>query len=86
MDLNVSAGSAYLIAQGAADELQAASAYRQANDRTEDAHSHRRQERGAEYEQSDAQPGFQADQSGGNVARLHAGCLRLHEDPSFPLQ
>ena len=33
-----------------------------------------------------ASPASSADQHGGDVARLHAGWLRPHEDPSFPLQ
>src|SRR6185503_6563272 len=73
MDLNVSASSPYLSPQRATDELEPAAPYAEAHDRTEDAHPHRRQERRAEHEQPDAQPGLQADESGGGVAGLHAG-------------
>jgi hypothetical protein len=86
MGSNVSASGAQLRAEGAADELEPALAYCESNDSTEDGHAHWRQQGRAECEQADAQPYFQADQGGGDVARLHAGWLLPHRERSFPLQ
>src|SRR5215216_3197148 len=81
MGSNVSASGAQLRAECAADELEPSLAHRQPNDGTEEGHAHRGQQRGPEAEQPDAQPGLEADQGGGDVARLHAWCLLPNRDP-----
>src|SRR3954470_19079325 len=81
MGSNVSAGGAQLRPQGAADQLQAALAHRQADGRSEEGHPHRGEQRRSEREQADAEPHLEADQCRGDVARLHAGSVLLHADP-----
>src|SRR5215211_4623238 len=85
MGSNVSASGSEPRAQRAPDELQPAASDPESDHGTEEAQRHGRKEGRPEREQADPEPGLQADQRCGDVARLHAGSVRPQDRKSTRL-